>query len=385
MVIHSTWAILVIFLMRMVSPIILIRLCEINAVRIGHFVPDIAEHLARIRLRQSRKVNVYWFRNASNQQWEKMARRSALFVAKSWVKYIYRWNEIIPGGKKHFLKSSMTNSRDIEGLFQKYDCSIPFLENENVKCRNWLQQRGWIIGEPFVVLHVRDSAYLERELPDFSWSYHDYRNSELRTYFQAIEWLVSNGVWVIRMGKVMAQPMHLRSDKVIDYPFESDKSDLLDIWLFANSSGIISTSSGLDCLGGVYRVPILFLNAMPIFDFATYYDCIWVPKHLKWQKSNNELTLKETLQNTFYDSQQYVINGIEIIDLDESEILGAVKEFWQKINGTFCYSPWETEQQGKFLRILMEFDEHQQSHGFIHPNASVGSSWLSERTKAYLN
>lgn len=186
-------------------------------------------------------------------------------------------------------------------------------------------------------------------------------------------------------GKVMAQPMHLRSDKVIDYPFESDKSDLLDIWLFANSSGIISTSSGLDCLGGVYRVPILFLNAMPIFDFATYYDCIWVPKHLKWQKSNNELTLKETLQNTFYDSQQYVINGIEIIDLDESEILGAVKEFWQKINGTFCYSPWETEQQGKFLRILMEFDEHQQSHGFIHPNASVGSSWLSERTKAYLN
>jgi putative glycosyltransferase (TIGR04372 family) len=381
----APWAIPATFLMRAIRPLVMIRICGIRSDRIGHFVTDTAEHIGRENIKPARTLNFYFLRGPiSNTQWELMVKRSSLRVLGDWLRYLDGWNRIIPGGGLHTMSSSLTESRDLEGLFQKFDCTIPFLPTEEANCEAWLESKGWTKGEPFVVLLVRDSAYLSQDHSNYDWSYHSYRDSDIKTYIPAIEWLASQGVWVLRMGKSMATRIHSKSIRIVDYAFEAKKSDLLDIWLFANSSAIISTASGLDYLGGVYRKPILFVNALPLLDLASFFDMTWIPKNLVWKKSGENLTLSETIQNTYYRSPEYKSNGIEVEDLSTEVIAQSVIEFWQKTSNTQKDSAGDIETQRLFWTIFTENPKFREKHKVVHKNARVGTFWLSTVGQRYL-
>lgn len=77
-------------------------------------------------------------------------------------------------------------------------------------------------------------------------------------------WLLNKGYFVIRMGSKMLSPMLFTDKNLVDYPFCNEKSDFLDVWLFANCTYAISTATGPDLVAAVYNKPILFINALPI-------------------------------------------------------------------------------------------------------------------------
>ena len=54
------------------------------------------------------------------------------------------------------------------------------------------------------------------------------------------------------MGKIAENPIEIDNKRVVDFPFDKDKSDLIDTWLFTNSNGCISTGTGPDLLTGIY-------------------------------------------------------------------------------------------------------------------------------------
>jgi putative glycosyltransferase (TIGR04372 family) len=372
--------------MRAIRPLVIIRICGIRSDRIGHFVADVAEHIGRENIKPARTLNYYFLKGPiSNIQWELMVKRSSLRVLGDWLRYLDGWNRIIPGGGLHTMSSSLTDSRDLEGLFHKFDCTIPFLPTESANCEAWLETKGWTKGEPFIVLLVRDSEYLKNNHSNYDWNYHSYRNSDFRTYLLAMEWLASHGVWVLRMGKSMALPLQSNSHKIVDYAFDSGKSDLLDIWLFSNSSGIISTASGLDQLGGIYRKPILFLNAMPLFDIASFFNMTWIPKRLRWRGTNQDLTLNEVLENSYYDSGQYIEKGIEIIDLSEQEILSSVIEFWQQEFLGRVPTSNEVELNKSFWQTFETSPAFRNNHGWRHPKAKISSNWLMSMGEEFLH
>jgi len=383
--IRAIWAIPAVLTIRAIRPIVKIQICRINSERIGHFVSDIAEQIGREKSRNPRTLRFFYFGDISNVQWEKMAKRSILKVFGPWLKYIDQWNRLIPGCEDHLMLSSNSGSRDMEGLFQKFDCSLPFTKSEVESCKSWLRSKGWNEGEPFVTLLVRDSAYLQDLNPSFDWSYHDYRDSEIETYIPAIDWLTGQGVWVLRMGKIQSRPMKTNSNMAIDYAFDLEKSDLLDIWLFANSSAIISTASGLDYLGGIYRKPILFLNALPLFDLASSFDMTWVPKNLIWKDSGEFLTLSETIEHNHYYSNEYAANGIAVEDLSTDVIEQSVIEFWQEIRLGEKYSQKDTEAQALFWDVFTKHSKFKDKHNVVHRNASVGNFWLSKMGSRYLS
>jgi putative glycosyltransferase (TIGR04372 family) len=373
----AIWAMPATLIMRMVRPLVLIRVCGIRSYRIGHFVADVSEHIGREKIKPPRTFNFYFLQGPiSNTQWELMAKRSSLRISGKWLSFLDDWNNFIPGGKLHTINSSLTDSRDVEGLFQQFDCSIPFLPLEDASCEGWLKSKGWKKGEPFVALLVRDSEYLNQTRPNLDWSYHNYRDSNIQTFVPALEWLASQGVWVLRMGKFMSTPLETKSNRVVDYAFDVEKSDLLDIWLFANSSAIISTASGLDQLGGIYRKPILFLNAMPLFDMASSYNMTWIPKRLRWRSTDQDLTLSEVLENSFYHTGQYIEKGIDIVNLSEEEILSYVIEFWQQESLGRVPKSNEVELNESFWQILEASPAFHVNHGWRHPKAKVSSSWL---------
>ena len=385
LLINSVWAIPLVLVMRLVRPIVHIRICELHAHRIGHIVPDVAEHLLINKSNPINVLNLYYFRTPiSNYQWYEMTRRSSLHVFRGWLKYVHIWNRLIPRGSSHAMPSSFSDSRDLSGLINEFDCSLPFTDEEVYECQSWLMSKGWENGQPFVLLNVRDSKYLKKWMPNVDVDYHSYRNSDIESYLPSVEWLSNQGVWVIRMGRNMEHPLQSSSDLFVDYAFDEKKSDLLDIWLFANCSGCITTASGPDVISTVYRRPLLCVNASPLGILFSMFNSIWVPKNLYWENSGKSLNLGDYLDHTFLRTDDYIEAGIRIIDLTSEEILAAVKEFWGRIQGSWLDTKSDTDVQERFWNHFSRWPLYGSFHGWKHPSSRIGTAWLTNKDPEFM-
>ena len=369
-------------MIRALRPIVLIRMGTLNCRRIGHFVPDGAEQVARLQAQPTNTVDWFWLGRTCNSQWERMIRRS--LPVHSGVKHLDWWNRSLPGGSAHERPNSYTGSREVEGLYERYDVKIPFLPAETDVGLAWLRSKGWTDGEPFVCLLVRDDKYLDKDSLNGiksthsvgAWSYHDYRNSDIDSYLPAIQWLNEQGVWVIRMGKLMAKPLSSDMNHVIDYAFDEGKCDLLDIWLFANCTGCVSTATGPDQVSLVYDRPVLFVNALPLGLPLSWGRTIWVPKTLRWAATRQVLSVNEHLANSWLRSTDYETEGIEIVNLTSEEITMAVQEFWQRSSGSWRETQEDQLKQAAYWSTFLEWPDFSKYNGFLHPDARVGTGWL---------
>lgn len=316
------------------------------------------------------------------------------------VRFLDRWNQILPGGAPHYIPTNAIHSTpcDINGWLEETHVKMPFLPEEDADAKAWLHKQGWQEGEPFVCLLVRDSSYLDNTCPNttplyedvthyhpkkgYGWDHLNYRDSDISTYVPAAEWLADQGVWVLRMGKVMAKPIPSNHTRVIDYAFHDDKSDFLDIWLFAHCELCISTGTGPDEVSDVYRRPILFLNFLPLHRLTSWSNVMHVPKTLVWQESGIPLSCREYLKCNFY---YYNRLGIRIIDLTQEEIHSAVQECWQRLEGTWIDTEDDLKRQRRFWELLKTLPDYHKHHGWIHPESRIGTVWLRSKGDTFLD
>lgn len=273
-------------------------------------------------------------------------------------------------------------SRDRRGMLSRYDGSYGFSEEENDVARNYLTSLGWSGGQPIVCLLVRDAHYLD-SAPGLtpsevgkSWGYHDYRDSDVATYMQAVRWLAESGAFVLRMGKLMAKPLVLQHKNFVDYAFTAERSDFLDVWLFANCSLCITTSTGPDQISVVHRRPVLAVNHLPMMDILSSAHLLSAPKRLFWRESASELSLSDYASACWYRADAYVSAGVEVRALAGVEILEVVQEAWSRLNGT-----WTDDAEALALnQAAWDALEREESflayHDFRHPEARFSSAWL---------
>ncbi len=383
--VNGLWAIPIVVLVRLVSNVRHYRFGTLETMRIGHFTMDAMEHILRQELETSSSTDFFWWDDVSNQQWNRMIKGS--LRVSTWAKYPALWNLVIPGGVRNTFTPSLTGTRDIEGLLSRSMTRPSFTQEEESSAKAWLRSNGWSDGEPFVCLLVRDSAYLGgaaeektgQSITYRDWSYHDYRDSDVETFIPMIEWLVGKSVWVLRMGRTMRQPVRVQSNRFIDYAFDEAASDLLDVWLFANCTACISTSSGPDNISLIYGKPMLCVNAMPLNVFVSYAECTWVPKHLERISDSRRLGAVEQLDHSFMRTSEYSSAGLRIVPLSSNEILRSAQEFWDcHIREPASTPPNEVLLQNKFRELLQDNPRSRAYHGYLHPRARVASWWLEE-------
>jgi len=375
-----------------------IRFRYISTQEFGHLVDDSSIILAERSLNSLKVKDWFYIPNKrSNNFFVKIIKRK--FYIRWWVKYLYYANNLIPGGKNFTKKDprKLHGSRDINLTLHKTkkneEAYFNFTEEENKLGRIFLDKFGFKKEDKFVCLIVRDSAYKEKLFPNHDWSYHNHRNSDIDTYSKACKELVKRGYWVFRMGSIVNKKFSCKNDKVIDYPFIDNKNDFLDIWLMANCTFCITTSSGLDCVAFAFRKPMLVLNLLPVADIMSYTNCLTYFKTLKYKNSIKSFTLNDYLENNFYSMQEYQEKDIEIIDMTEDEIYNSVIEIDEKIKKNFKNDDnIENEKQDRFWKIFLEWDKKNvwtsnkfkgRGHKLLHPNSKISATFLSNNPDWY--
>ena len=372
-----------IFFIRLVKPIKLIKFCEIRSDRIGHFAIDSMLKIFDSNNNSNEIILYYLSDFISNLQWEKMLKRKIKLYKL--IKYIAWANKKIPGGQVHEKLININFSRDINGiLYNRNDTKIPFIDEENETCENTLLKLGWKKGDKIFCLLVRDDEYLKKyeNNQGISFNYHKYRNSNIQSYIKGIDYLTKKKHWVFRMGKLMTKKVNFSNKYFVDYAFCDFKSDLFDIWLFANCNGCISTGSGLDMVSLIYQKPILFLNHLPLNQWVSWANSITFFKHLYWKKSGIRLNLDECIICSYTDNKKY--KKIIIKDLSSLEIKEAFKEFIFFLDkGYYKQHKKNLLLQNKFKKEIKEYKKFDLYHRNFHCNSVIGYNWLKKQDKSF--
>jgi hypothetical protein len=131
-------------------------------------------------------------------------------------------------------------------------------EEERKKGRRALRDLGLPEDAWYVCVHSRDGGYSPRDE-----HLHSYRNSDIENYRLAIQAIVANGGWCVRVGEASTKPLGPMKG-LIDYAHSPLKSEWLDVFLCGNCLFFLGNSSGLFLLSGVFGVPSALANLIPV-------------------------------------------------------------------------------------------------------------------------
>lgn len=376
-----------VILIRIVRPFVCFRFGAIRTDVIGHFIFNVQYYLSCADFKKPKTIDCFYFSTLEvpNKQWSKMVQRNLL------VNYIFYFfdivNNFIPWGESH--KMSLMHFEDLSGILFDSDSQIKFTNDENAKGFEFLREFGVNDQCNFVCLLVRDSAYKKKYQSSRgnNWNSHNFRDSDIDNYDEAALFLANKGYLVFRMGKAVNKKFNVNHQNIIDYANMDFRSDFLDIWLMANCTFCISTGTGTDMVAQIYKKPMLIVNYLTLYNLTAFNNVTYVPKYLKWKNNNSFLSLSEQIYYKCSTVDDFKDKGIEVIDLSREEILEAVKEVFNYVNGESVLSNENIELQSLFWsQFLKRFENNDiQKYQWIHPEASIGSSFIKKNQSWLLN
>ena len=291
------------------------------------------------------------------------------------------WGWLLNNISLHFIfmnSSNLSTNIDFDGLYEKNYPLPKFSDEDNLAGQNFIDK--FCPSGKFVCLNARDAAYLlSRSGKD--WSYHNYRDSDISTYVAAAEALAEMGYTVFRMGALVKNPLVSKHPRVIDYATNGMRTEFLDIFLGAHCTFCISTGSGWDSVPNIFRRRIMYVNYLPIFETsATALPFTIYPKLLRDPKLLKPLTLIDLIEKnlaTPHSTAAYANAEVEIRDLSSEELVEAVTEMAQRVEGTFIETQEQKEMQAKLKHILSTHPKLQPTPNYYPIRAEFASCFLS--------
>ena len=380
-------AIPIVLLIRLISPVLLIRVGVLVGDRIGHFAANtelyLCEKEAGIHPRKKYQIDLFYLATpACNQQLEKMWRRVVIIGPEFILHNMARVNHFIPGGKKHEVENTAQSDRDVHNLLERYETHLDFTEEEKDHGETVLRLMGIPNGAPFVCLIVRDEAYLKEKFKEKNYSYHDYRNSDIRNYLLAAEELAKRGCYVIRMGALVNTAFESTNSKIIDYATNGMRTDFMDIYLGAKCKFCISVGTGFDAIPLIFRRPVAYVNMVPIgYFFSFMKDFIGIFKYHISTKEGGKLSLSDIFSHDVgfsLNSSEYKNKGVTLVENTPEDIRELVIEMFERLEGAWQSTKEDRDLQDRFWELfkLKAIEEYEGSplHGECY--SRIGSSYL---------
>jgi putative glycosyltransferase (TIGR04372 family) len=208
-----------------------------------------------------------------------------------------------------------------------------------------LKKWGVPDGAWFVALHVREYNAHEpnhnrlRAAP----------NADIGTYMPAIRAIIARGGWVIRMGDPSMSALPVLPG-LVDYANSKDKSEWMDVFLWAACKFFIGTSSGPLTVPASFGVPVLYTNCCGLGHSPALGRSLVLPKlFYSWDKQR-KLTVDEILASPYGWTVSLPEGDIELLDNSPGEILAGVEEMFALLEGGPEAFYTFTELQAEFSR-----------------------------------
>jgi putative glycosyltransferase (TIGR04372 family) len=361
LVIRALLLIPLILVVRILSPVIVLRFGAFYSSRIGHFAGNTEVYLcekdAGINRPSRPCLDLFFYQGVvCNQQLKRMWGRT-LFVVPFSLFPIEQILRRIPGGSKHLIPTPNVD-RDVYGLLDRTPPHISFSAQEQDLGEAGLHRLGVPKGATFICVAARDQAYLNSLTihPGLDLSYQEYRNADITNYIPALVELTRRGHFVVRMGQVVAEALKTDNPKIIDYATSSLRSEFLDIYLSAKCQFFISVGTGIDCVPMLFRRPTMFVNSVPV-EYGRLFESshLFIPKK-HWLRSESRfMTMREILSSgagRYLRTQQFDAAGIELIENSPDEIRDLSVEMDDRVNGRWKTDQDDEELQRKFWSLF---------------------------------
>jgi putative glycosyltransferase (TIGR04372 family) len=195
-----------------------------------------------------------------------------------------------------------------------------------------LRRRFGIPQEAQVVtLHVREAGYLPK------LAYHSYRDAQIENFIPAVQYLVQQGYYVVRLGDTTMKRLPPISPQVVDAPFHEAYTDMVDPYFIATATFHMGSQAGPFSIARGFGVPILLVNNPILAADWGLRQNLFVPKKYFSRHLQRYLRYEEIL-SSFLDthrSDDFERNGIELHDNTPQEILRAVMEMLLRLRAKY--------------------------------------------------
>jgi putative glycosyltransferase (TIGR04372 family) len=351
----------VVLIIRLLRPLVVVRLGPLLSSRLGHFAIETEMYLCDRDKRKngSQPFDIFYHRlpicnHQLKKMWDRTLRISRL------ARWPDRLNRKMPGAGPHVIPR--LGSRDIHGLIRGTPAHLSFTADEEHRGREALRAMGVQEGVSFICIHARDSSYLEAVSPERDWRYHDYRDSSIHNYVPAAEELVRRGHVAVRVGAIVKERLAVTNPGIVDYASNGCRSDFLDIYLGAKCRFFLCSATGVSEIPRIFRRPIAFVNFIPLEDMHTWGpDDLLIPKKLWLKKERRFLTFPEIFAlgcSRFFHSEQYGHHGIEAVENTPQEILEVAIEMDERLKGAWKTTEEDEELQQRFWSCFRSSELH---------------------------
>lgn len=371
--------------LRLLRPLVVIRLGELDVARIGGVcVADwyLSERAAD-RCRE-RSFDVFYFTTANgrvcNQQWLKLWKRVLRIVPfGDFFRMVTRISLIMPGHSAHVLPLDhvlpMETPRQRNRVRCIVECKRPhvaFTKEEELWGVRALRELGVPDNKPFVCFHARDAAYLDAMFPGRSWKYHDYRDSSINNYLLSVEELVRRGYAAVRVGAIVKEKLAVTAPDIIDYACNGKRTDFLDVYLGAKCQFFICSDTGISTIPEVFRRPVVYTNWTVLKRISPWVlTGLFIFKKFYSHKEKRFLNFSEVASLKFGNPVENILDDrqIELRENTPEEIRDVVLEMDQRLEGTWRTDSEDEELQQRFWALLEGRDVRS-------PDLRIGAEFL---------
>jgi len=361
-------------IIRLVRPFIVIRLGALDIGRLGGLLQAdwyISESLGGMHLAKEKNyLDIFYFLKTtgriSNQQWCKMWKR-ALRISPLWklTHILDRVNKWLPGYEAHVVPMHDVVPRynleykgktTLECIMKNKKPSIAFKPEEEQLGRKLLNGLGIEEGKSFICFHARDSVYLKAVYGQRDWSYHDYRDSNIKNYIPAVEKITEEGIYALRTGAEVAEKLPYENPLIIDYAKNGARTDFLDIYLGAKCRFFLCSDTGMSIIPEMFRRPVVYVNWVPLLRISTFVlHGLLIPKRFYHRQERRTLSFGEIINSELGSNttgEIYEEKEIELIENTPEEILDVTVEMDQRLKGDWISTQEDEDLQSRFWSLL---------------------------------
>ncbi len=344
------------------SPLIKIRVGELESRAIGHFSLPVEIYLAEREIHSLNKKNtdIFYFNkiicnNFLRDKW------LSLFNIHSryWLEPFYiTVQKLLPNSPflvpyRHWRTTETWQQCDLHSALTKTPIHLRFSATEDRIGYACLTRLG-LTPDRYVCFHARDPNYREGPLSPIQ-----FRDSSILSQIPAMTRVTELGYRSVRMGRRVRERLDTPHPSIVDYPFTSVTSDFADIYIIARCWFMVCTGSGLEAVALMFRKPLVCVNIsqwglLDLHDQHQYR--LFIPKKQVWHSNKRPLTLTEIQavgSHWFTSQEQYDHAGIKVLENTPEEIADVVSEMAGKIRGDWISSVEGLQAQCVFRERLI--------------------------------